>query len=75
MKSVIGKIFFLMINNERIENDIRISNEFNNYCVSVGSTLASKINVNSCNPRDYIQSNVNNNDKYNILYQNQFGFR
>ena len=47
-----------MINNERIENDIRISNEFNNYFVSVGSTLASKINVNSCNPLDYIQSNV-----------------
>ena len=47
-----------MINNERIENDIRISNEFNNCFVSVGSTLASKINVNSCNPLDYIQSNV-----------------
>ena len=47
-----------MINNERIENDIRISNEFNNYFVSVGSTLASKINVNSCNLLDYIQSNV-----------------
>ena len=52
------KTSFLMINNERIENDIRISNEFNNYFVSVGSTLASKINVNSCNPLDYIQSNV-----------------
>ena len=26
--------------------------------VSVGSTLASKINDNSCNPRDYMQSNV-----------------
>ena len=47
-----------MMNNERIENDIRISNLFNNYFVSVGSTLASKINVNSCNPLDYIQSNV-----------------
>ena len=47
-----------MINNERIENDIRISNEFNNYFVSIGSTLASKINVNSCNPLDYMQSNV-----------------
>ena len=34
-----------MINNERIENDIRISNECNNYFVSVGSTLASKINA------------------------------
>ena len=42
-----------MINNERNENDIRISNEFNNYFVSIGSTLASKINVNSCNPLDY----------------------
>ena len=47
-----------MINNERIENDIRISNEFNNYFISVGSTLASKINGNSCNPLDYIQRNV-----------------
>ena len=47
-----------MLNNERIDNDIRISNEFNNYFVSVGSTLASKINNNSCNPLDYIQSNV-----------------
>ena len=47
-----------MLNNERIENDIRISKEFNNYFVSVGSTLASKINDNSCNPLDYIQSNV-----------------
>ena len=47
-----------MLNNEIIENDIRISKEFNNYFVSVGSTLASKINDNSCNPLDYIQSNV-----------------
>ena len=46
------KIYFLMINNERIKN------EFNNYFVSVGSTFAPKINVNSCNPLDYIQSNV-----------------
>ena len=46
------------MNNERIEIDIRISNEFNNYFVSVGSTLASKINDNSCDPLDYIYSNV-----------------
>ena len=39
-------------------NNARIKNESNNYFVSVGSTLASKINVNSCNPLDYIQSNV-----------------
>ena len=49
-----------MLNNERSENDIRISNEFNNYFVSVDSTLASKINYNSCDPLDYIQSNVQN---------------
>ena len=49
---------YFMINNERIENDIRISYEFNNYFVSLGSALASKVNVNSCNPLDYIQSNV-----------------
>ena len=65
MKSVIGKKktsfqikSYFMINNERIENDITISKEFYNYFVSVGSTLASKINVNSCNPLDYIISNV-----------------
>ena len=65
MKSEIGKKktsfqkkSYFIINNESIENNIRISNEFNNYFVSVGSALASKINVNSCNPLDYIQSNV-----------------
>ena len=47
-----------MLNNERIENYIRISKDFNDYFVSVGSTLASKINDNSCDPLDYIQSNV-----------------
>ena len=47
-----------MLNKERIDNTIRILNEFNNYFVSYGSTLASKINDNSCNPLDYIQSNV-----------------
>ena len=49
-----------MLNNERIDNDIRISKEFNNYFVSVGSTLSPKKNDNSCIPRDYIQSNVQN---------------
>ena len=43
-----------MLNNKRIENDIGISKEFNKYFVSVGYTLASKIN----DPLDYIQSNV-----------------
>ena len=47
-----------MLNNKRIDNDIRVSNAFNNYFVSIGSTLASKINDNSCNPLDYIKSNV-----------------
>ena len=64
MKYVIGKKknslkkSYVMLNNERIENDIRISNEFNNYCISVDSTLASKINENSCNQLDYISSIV-----------------
>ena len=57
-KTSFPKKSYFMINNERTENDIRISNEFNNYFVSVGSTLASKMNVNSCNPVEYIQSNV-----------------
>ena len=47
-----------MLNNERIENYIRISNELKNYFVSVGSTLSSKINANSFNPLNYIKSNV-----------------
>ena len=47
-----------MLNNERIENYIRISKEYSNYCVYVGSTLASKINDNSYDPLDYIQSIV-----------------
>ena len=47
-----------MLNNERIKNHIRISKEFNSDFVTVGSTLASKINDNSCNPLDYILSNV-----------------
>ena len=59
-KKTRGGVSYFMINNERIENDNRISHEFNNYCVSVGSTLACKINVNSCIPLDYIQSNVQN---------------
>ena len=50
--------YYFMLNNERIDNDIRISNEFKNYFVPVCSTLASKINDNSCNLLDYIQSNV-----------------
>ena len=60
MKYVMGKRkkSYFMLNNERIENDIRTSNEFNNYFVSVGSTLASKIIDNRCDPLDYIQSNV-----------------
>ena len=49
-----------MLKNERIENDIRISKYFNNYFVSVGSTLASKKNYNSCHPLEYIQSSVQN---------------
>ena len=57
-KTSFQKKSYFMINSEIIENDIRISNEFNNYVVSVGSTLASKINVNCSNPLDYIQSNV-----------------
>ena len=43
---------------KKIENDIRISNEYNNYFVAVGSTLVSKVHDNSCNLLDYIQSNV-----------------
>ena len=43
-KKLVFKKSYFMLNNERIENDIRTSKEFNNYCVFVGSTLASKIN-------------------------------
>ena len=72
-KTSFQKQSYFRLNNERIENDIRISKEFNNYFVSVCSTLASKINDNSCNPLDYIQNNVqsmaipNYSENYDIL--------
>ena len=62
-----------MLNNGRIKNDIRISKEFNNYFVSVGSTLASKINDNSCNPLDYIPCNVQSMAIHNY-YENDVTF-
>ena len=38
--------------------ELKMTKEFNNYFVYFCSTLASKVNDNSCNPLDYIQSNV-----------------
>ena len=54
-KNSFQKKSYFMLNKEGTSNYIRISNEINNYFVSVGST---KINHNSCNPYDYMQSNV-----------------
>ena len=65
MKSVIGKnksttkkVSYFMLNNIKIENNIRIANEFNNYFVSVGPTLASKVVYTNVNPLNYVPVNI-----------------
>ena len=64
MKSVIGnkrkshqtnKRF--IINNNTIENELRIANEFNNYFVSIGQTLAAIQVSTNLNPLDFVQNN------------------
>ena len=66
MKSVIGnkrkshqtnKRF--IINNNIIENELRIANEFNNYFVSIGPTLAAIQLTTTLNPLDFLQNNPN----------------
>ena len=66
MKSVIGnkreshqtnKRF--IINNNIIENELRIANEFNNYFVSIGPTLAAIQLTTNLNPLDFLQNNPN----------------
>ena len=66
MKSVIGnkrkshqtnKRF--IINNNIIENELRIANEFNNYFVSIGPTLPAIQLTTHLNPLDFLQNNPN----------------
>ena len=66
MKSVIGNkrktnqnIKRFKINNNIIDNDLRIANEFNSYCVSVGPTLAAHQIKTDLNPLHYVQNNPN----------------
>ena len=66
MKSVIGNkrktnqnIKRFKINNNIIDNDLRIANEFNNYFVSVGTTLAAHQIKTDLNPHHYVQNNSN----------------
>ena len=66
MKSVIGNkrktnqnIKRFKINNNIIDNDLRIANESNSYFVSVGPTLAAHQIKTDLNPRRYVQHNPN----------------
>ena len=66
MKSVIGnkrkspkKVSTFIINGKKITDEIRIANEFNNYFVSVGHTLASKLAHTNINPLDFVENNIN----------------
>lgn len=65
MKSIIGKqdktikkVSYFLINNKKIDNEIRIANEFNNYFVSVGPTLASNIEITHVNPLEHVNNNL-----------------
>ena len=66
MKSVLGnkrkshqtnKRF--IINTNIIKNELRIANEFNNYFVSIGPTLAAIQETTNLIPLDFLQNNPN----------------
>ena len=66
MKSVIGNkrktnqnIKRFKINNNIIDNELRIANEFNSYFLSVGPTLAAHQIITDLNPLHYLQNNPN----------------
>ena len=48
-----------MINNNIIDNELRIVNEFNSYFVSVGPPLAAHQIITDLNPLHYVQINPN----------------
>ena len=61
MKSVIGNtrktnenINRFKINNNIIDNDLRIANEYNSYFLSVDPTLAAHQIITNLNPLDYL---------------------
>jgi len=64
MKTVIGKqtksikkVSYFLINEKKVDSEVRIANEFNNYFVSIGQELASKIKTNTVNPLAYVTNN------------------
>ena len=66
MKSVIGikrktnqNIKRFMINNNILDNELRIANEFNCYFVSVCPTLAAHQILTDLNPLHYVHNNPN----------------
>ena len=66
MKSVIGNKRKLnqtnkrfIINNNIIENELRIANQFNNYFVSIGPTLAAIQLTTNLDPLHFLQNNTN----------------
>ena len=66
MKSVIcskrkstQKISSFNINSKNIINEQHIANEFNNYFISVGPTLAEKLLPTDLNPLEFVRCNAN----------------
>ena len=66
MKSVIGskrkftqKMYYFNINSKNIINMQHIANEFNNYFISVGPTLAKKLPPTDLNPLEFVRCNAN----------------
>ena len=55
-KQIVKKTTFI-INNKKCDNDLQIANEFKQYFVSVGQTLAAKLPPASLNPINFLQPN------------------
>ena len=53
----IKALYHQHINNKKCHNDLQIANEFNNYFVSVGQSLAAKLAPASLNPIDFLKPN------------------
>ena len=53
------KNYSFNINNKNIINEQHIANEFNNYFISVGSTLAEKLSPTNLNPLEFVRCNGN----------------
>ena len=82
MKSVIGskrkstkKNPSFNINSKNIINEQHIANEFNNYFISVGPTLADKLPPRDLNPREFVRCNANSIVIFHINYKVIYVFR